>query len=72
MTQATQTAYDAIDLLVEETMAQPPQIFPYTVRQLAKKYGIGFTTVYRHLDNNKYLYRSGKRWFYRQNPERHE
>jgi phage antirepressor YoqD-like protein len=72
MTDATRTAYEKIDQLVEETMTEPPQIFPYTVRELAVKFGIGFTTVYRHLDNNKFLYRSGKRWFYRREDEESE
>jgi hypothetical protein len=69
MTDATQTAYEKIDMLVQETMTQPPQIFPYTVRELAVKFGIGFSTVYRHLDGNRFLYRSGKRWFYRREDE---
>ena len=72
MTDKTDSAFIKIDALVEESMALPPLVFPYTVRQLAAKFNIGYTTVYRHLDSNKFLYRSGKRWFYRQNPERHE
>ena len=58
------------DEIITEAMQAPPQVLPYTVRELAELLNTSRMTVYRLLDADPRLQRKGKRWVFRHNPPR--
>jgi len=56
--------YEKLDRFVEEEEERRTRIFPYTVRQLAEKFGMSKSAVHKHLNKNPHLRAEGHRWVY--------
>lgn len=57
---------DKYDKLVDEYKRKPRLMFPFTVRELALRFGISKSEIGRWMKSDERIYAEGHRWFYRE------
>ena len=62
--------HEEIDQFIAEEADRRARIFPYTVRQLAAKFGMSKSAIHKHLNASPILRAEGHRWVYRSDEEK--